>query len=68
MSLFDYRVSQKIALEDPPFYGIVMAAMRKADTINLDKLKISFPEVWIELQKRYDAPGGVLSGEREQYL
>jgi hypothetical protein len=37
-----------------------MAAMRQADTDNLEKLQASFPETWDELHRRYNAPGGVL--------
>lgn len=65
MSLFDYKASQRISLEDPPFYAIIMAAMRKADTHNLRKLQHAFPEVWDELQRRYYAPNGCLGDEKD---
>lgn len=42
-----------------------MAAMRKADTFNRAYLSTAFPQVWIELQDRYNAPGGILPGEEE---
>ena len=32
MSLYDYQVSQQIAMQGWPFYSLVMAAMRQADT------------------------------------
>ena len=64
MSLYDYRVSQKISADDPPFYALIMAAMRKADTTNEYKLRAAWPDVWEELGKRYPAPGGFLEGER----
>jgi len=64
MSRFDYEASKMIIVEDPPFYGLIMAAMRKADTDNLFNLKIAFPEVWDELQERYNAPGGMLEGDQ----
>ena len=63
MSRFDYDASKKIFLEDPPFYALIMAAMRKADTHNVILLANAFPEVWTELAKRYNAPGGLLDGE-----
>ena len=63
MSLYDYKVSQKIAAEDYPFYSLIMAAMRQADTDNTIKLKMMFPKIWHELDMRYHAPGGLLPDE-----
>ena len=64
MSYYDYKMSQQIAIEDYPFYAIVMAAMRAADTGNLEALMLAFPETYDELEARYNAPGGHLQGER----
>jgi len=63
MSLYDYRVSEKLAEKDYPFYALIMAAMRKADSINARALEMGFPEIWHELNLRYHAPGGLLPGE-----
>jgi len=63
MTLYDYRKSQEIAVKDYPFYALIMAAMRKADTHNLIRLKSMFPGTWEELQARYNAPGGYLGEE-----
>lgn len=63
MSLYDYKVSQKISAKDYPFYALIMAAMRQADSRNIEMLKMSFPETWDELNQRYNAPGGLLPGE-----
>lgn len=60
MSLYDYQVSKKIAAEDYPFYALVMAAMRQADSDNMEKLHTAFPLVYEELSLRYNAPGGFL--------
>jgi hypothetical protein len=46
-----------------PFYGMIQAAMRGADTDNLARLRAAFPEVYEDLKARYDAPGGVLPGD-----
>ena len=46
----------QIVLDDYCFYGAIMAAMRMADSINAEKLKAAFPEVWNVLQLRYNAP------------
>lgn len=63
MSHYDYVISKKIAVEDPPFASIIMAAIRKADTINANILKDVFPEIFAELKIRYWAPGGLLPEE-----
>lgn len=63
MSLHEYIESHRIAHEQPPFYAVVMAAMRLADGSNLGKLNAIFPEVAAELQARYDAPGGRLESD-----
>jgi hypothetical protein len=39
MSLYEYKVSQEISAKDLPFYALIMAAFRKADSINLGKLR-----------------------------
>ena len=40
-----------------------MAAMRRADSDNLEKLIEAFPKQWEELQVRYNAPAGFVSFE-----
>jgi hypothetical protein len=60
MSLYDYKRSQDGVLQVAPFYALIMAAMRNADTHNLNQLQIAFPHVWQEFQARYNAPGGRL--------
>jgi len=60
MSLYDYKVSQQLFAENHPFYALIMAAMRQADSYNAETLRAAFPEIWNELQARYNAPGGVL--------
>lgn len=63
MSLYDYRASRELAAQDPPFYALIMAAMRKADSSNELKLRQAWPAIWDELYLRYNAPGGLLEGE-----
>lgn len=65
MALFDYRASAKIAAQDWPFDALIMAALRRADTFNASVLREAFPDLASELQRRYDAPGGLLPGERD---
>lgn len=61
-----YMIGQRIVAEGPPFYALIQAAMRQADTDNLDKLKAAWPEAWVNLHDRWLAPGGYLEGERRQ--
>ena len=63
MSRYDYETSRHIEGQDYPFYALIMAAMRQADTDNTELLKAAWPEVYDELKQRYNAPGGVLPGE-----
>lgn len=60
MSLYDYRAAQEIVKADPPFYALIMAAMRKADTVNMAKLRAAFPDTYREVEARYNAPGATL--------
>ena len=61
--LYAYRVSRELGATDPPFSALIWAAMRKADSVNSEKLRYMWPELWDELQIRYWAPGGLVPGE-----
>jgi hypothetical protein len=37
--------------------------MRKADTPNMERLKMCWPEIYHELERRYHAPGGLIDKE-----
>lgn len=79
MSYFDYRwasaqiggwrddeLDQSIKRQtkgDPPFYGVVMLAMHRADTINLGHLRSAWPHVYDELHARYNAPAALLESD-----
>lgn len=65
MSLYDYRAAAEIRRTDPPFYALIMAAMRKADTFNLARLRAAFPDTYRELEQRYNAGGGILPTDPE---
>ena len=65
MSLYDYKQSQEIAARNYPFYALIMAAMRQADTNNLLMLQTMWPEQWKDLQARYYAPGGILDSDSQ---
>jgi len=63
MSLYEYRESIEISAKAYQFYALVMAAMRQADSNNIEKLKEAFPSVHAELLARYHAPGGQLAND-----
>jgi len=63
MSLYEYEEGREIAIKDVSFYALIQAAMRRADTRNLELLKGCWPDVWLELRARYNAPGGKLQSE-----
>ena len=64
MSLYDYTVSKTLHDQDAPFYALIMAAMMRADSQNLSLLQAVFPDTWIELQARYNAPGGAMEADQ----
>lgn len=64
MSFHEYVVGRLIDAEDYPFYALIQAAMRKADSENALKLLAAFPDVYRELEQRYNAVGGYLDGEQ----
>lgn len=68
MSLWDYEKGRELELHclksDIHFYAVIQCAMRMADTDNSEKLKAAWPGVYEELRQRYNAPGGILPGER----
>lgn len=61
MTLHDYKLSRELHAQEWPFYALLMAAIRQADTANMARFQLAFPEVVVELQARHDAPGGRLS-------
>lgn len=69
MGYLEYQGSKRLSLcahevcAGNAFYSLLMAAMREADSWNASKLQEVYPEVWSELQRRYNAPGGKLEGE-----
>ena len=66
ISRHEYLVS--IDLSHAPFYALIMAAMRNADTYNLQRLKAAFPDTYAEFSLRYYSPGGELEGEHVKPL
>jgi hypothetical protein len=66
MSHHEYQVGRELERRDIPFYALIMAAMRKADRKNLYRLMGAYPEVWDELERRYNAPGGWLPEDGER--
>lgn len=63
MSQYDYEASKEVTRHGFPFYALIMAAMRQADSDNAAKLREAFPAVWTELHVRYNSPGGLLPEE-----
>lgn len=63
MSLYDYETSLRISAEDYPFYALLMAAMRKADSDNWEILQKAFPEIGVEFAERYNSSYGRLPSD-----
>ena len=60
MSLHEYQLGRVIAAEDFPFYALIHAALRQADTANAAKIEAAWPELAAEARERYNAPGAML--------
>lgn len=66
MSFRDYEISTELNSKtywSEDFYALIMVAMRNADASNQEKLRAAWPDVWAELELRYNAPAGLLVGE-----
>lgn len=63
MTFYDYEASKRLAAGDYPFYALVMAAFRQADTHNTQILRLAWPKIWREFEARYNAPGGRLESD-----
>jgi hypothetical protein len=63
MSLHEYQYAIELDKADAPFYGLIMAAMLRADGDNIVALRSIFPETYQELDMRYNTPGARLPGE-----
>jgi hypothetical protein len=63
MSLHEYLEGRRLAAEDHPFYALIFAALRQADTANAAMIRTAWPELAAEAQARYDAPGALLKGD-----
>ena len=64
MSLNHYKEALEITYKNYEFNSIIQAAMRQADTENQIKLQRCWPWLWEDLQARYNAPGGLLKGDK----
>lgn len=67
MSRYDYEKSKEIEAKGYPFYALLMATMKQADSDNIAKLRAAFPEVWDEMYERYNTAGGFTKAELEVY-
>jgi len=51
-----------------PFYALIMAAARSADSENMAKLEAAFPEVLDQFRQRYNAGLGILDGDNHREM
>lgn len=65
MSYADYAQARRLGRDDPGIYALLMAAARKADSINLAKLRAGWPELVAEVEARYNAPAARLAGDSD---
>ena len=60
---FGQRRDQRIRRDKAA--ALVMAAMRQADSYNVERLRREWPDVWDELKARHGAEYGLLPGENK---
>ncbi len=60
---YAYSKGREIEQADYPFDAIIQAAMRKADSVNMVRLREAFPLEYQDLTERYNLPGGLREGE-----
>ena len=65
MGYQDYKTSITIVSKGYSFYSIIMAAMRRADELNLGRLKRLWPDVYDEWKRRNKTPEGKLTQDDE---
>jgi len=63
MSKIDYEMSLQIERTGFSFVSLIMAAARKADSDNAQRTHDRWPEIFEELQERYNSVGGYLPNE-----
>lgn len=64
LGLHAYHCSLKLGDKpNQPYYALIAAAMRLGDSDNVALLRAAFPDVWAELNARYNAPLGVLPAD-----
>ena len=66
-SIVDWEQAIELRQRDTYFSALIMAAVLKADTTNLAKLRQGWPELVEETWYRYEAPGGMTPQEWEVY-
>jgi hypothetical protein len=60
MSLHEYLYSKTLDKYDPPFYGLLFAMLRKADSENVRLISRDWPEKYEEFGARYHAGYGII--------
>jgi hypothetical protein len=60
LSLYEYEQSQQISAQGYQFYALLGALIRDADTDNTARLKAAWPDIYESMQRRYNAPMGVV--------
>ncbi len=66
MSLRHYRQAEMIQQDfDPSVDTLIMAAVLKADPINLAKLEAAWPDIVADYRYRFNSGQGLLPGEKD---
>jgi hypothetical protein len=69
MTPYEYDLAEKLGCDSTPFYVLIAAAYIKADPNNRTILRVMFPSMWKDIEKRYYGKGVLakLTPEEEEY-
>lgn len=67
-SILDYQESLRLSKHDPSFSALIFSLIRKADSNNLSKISLAWPDLLAEFKLRYKSHGGALDEEELQYV
>lgn len=60
-TLDDYQKSKKLSEKDYSLAALIFAAILKADSYNLCRFRMIFPEYYDEFMLRHRSPGGAIN-------
>ena len=67
-SWIEYKAGLALAKADADFYGLIVAAILRADSNNAAKIRAAWPDVYDVTEQRYHGPGGYISTDSDDLI